>query len=207
MARPRQNAEGPSACERLIAAFWEMLGQMPFDDITVCGISRVAHVSPNTLYYHFDGLFDIAREAVRSELSKDVAKSLIGNNGEGRTIAQLMGNPRDALRLSRMGLVAASGSAMLTAMLTAMLKEAWCDLSGRPLSSLTEAEAMDLDFVYGGLVTVLRRANREEPAKLAAFLARPLGKGIAATMANLSSPDIAEGVIRQNPPGDCDATR
>ena len=196
MARPRQNAEGPSACERLIAAFWEMLGQMPFDDITVCGISRVAHVSPNTLYYHFDGLFDIAREAVRTELSKDVAKALIGNDGEGRAIAQLMGNPRDALRLSRMGLVAASGSAMLTAMLTGILKEAWCDLSGRPLSSLTEAEAMDLDFVYGGLVTVLAcRANREEPAKLAAFLARPLGKGIAATMANLSSSDTADGAI------------
>ena len=46
---------------------------------------------------------------------------------------------------------------------------------------------MDLDFVYGGLVSVLSdQTVREDAQCLADFLQRPLGRGIAAIMANLS---------------------
>lgn len=73
-------------------------------------------------------------------------------------------------------------------MLIDMLKEAWCVLSGREPRSLTKAESMDFDFVYGGLVSVLsNQAVREDAQCLADFLKRPLGRGIATTMANLSS--------------------
>lgn len=188
MARPKRNAPGPDAQQRMISAFWEMLARMPFDEITIGGISRVANVSPNTLYYHFDGLLDIAREAVESELSEEVAMKMLGNaTGDGLPLL-VSADSRDGLRLSRIGLAASSGSARLTAMLVDMLKRAWCSLASRTLESLTEEESMDLDFVYGGLISVLAdRSIREDPKKLAAFLGRPLGRGIATTMANLSA--------------------
>lgn len=187
MARPKRDAPGPDARERMVSAFWEMLAKMPFDEITIGGISRVAKVSPNTLYYHFDGLLGIAREAVESELSEEVAMKMLGATGEGLPLL-VSADSRDGLRLSRIGLAASSGSARLTAMLVDMLKTAWCSLAGRTLESLTKEESMDLDFVYGGLVSVLADpSTREDPEKLAAFLGRPLGRGIAATMANLSA--------------------
>lgn len=188
MARPKRDAPGPDARERLVSAFWDMLARMPFDEITIGGISRVANVSPNTLYYHFDGLLDIAREAVESELSEEVAMKMLGNaTGDGLPLL-VSADSRDGLRLSRIGLAASSGSARLTAMLVDILKGAWCTLAGRTVESLTEGESMDLDFVYGGLVSVLADCSTcEDPEKLAAFLSRPLGRGIAATMANLSA--------------------
>lgn len=186
MARPRQDAPGPSARDRLIGAFWEMLARMPFDDITIGAISREANVSQNTLYYHFDGLLDIAKAAVEAELSEEIAHKMLGSATEDGPVLLLVSGPRDSLRLSRIGLVASGGSARLTSMLIGMLKAAWCNLSNRTLDSLTKEESMDLDFIYGGLVSVLANpATREDTQNLADFLARPLGKGIASTMAAL----------------------
>lgn len=185
MARPKKNDPGPSARERMIEAFWKMMSQMPFDDITIGGISREANVSPNTLYYHFDGLIDIAHEAVAEELSEKMARKMLGSSTENG-LALVVSDPRDSMRLSRIGLVASSGSARLTAMLIGMLKEAWCDLSDRTMDSLTKEESMDLDFIYGGLVSVLANPEvRKDARNLTGFLTRPLGKGIAAAMADL----------------------
>lgn len=185
MARPRRDAPGPSARDRLIGAFWEMLARMPFDDITIGAISREANVSQNTLYYHFDGLLDIAKAAVEAELSEEIAHKMLGSATEdGQTL--LVSNPRDSLRLSRIGLVASSESARLTSMLIGMLKAAWCGLSNRTPGSLTKEESMDLDFIYGGLVSILADPTiREDMRNLADFLARPLGKGITAAMTDL----------------------
>lgn len=187
MARPRRGVQGPDARQRLIEAFWELLARMPFDDITIGALARTANVSPNTLYYHFNGIPGIARASVSAELSEAMARKLLGGvTGEG--LSPLLEDSRDALRLSRVGLIASSGSAKLTSMLVAMLKAAWCDLSGRTPESLTETESMDLDFIYGGLVAVLADPTvRGDVRKLECFLARPLGKGVAGAMAELFS--------------------
>ena len=149
-------------------------------------------MSQNTLYYHFDGLLDIAKAAVEAELSEEIAHKMLGSATEDGQ-ALLVSNPRDSLRLSRIGLVASSESARLTSMLIGMLKAAWCGLSNRTPDSLTKEESMDLDFIYGGLVSILADPTiREDMRNLADFLARPLGKGITAAMTDLfpvPSPD------------------
>lgn len=187
MARPRQDSPEPSAHERLIGAFWKMMELMPFDDITIGSISREANVSQNTLYYHFDGILGIAREAVEAELSEETARKMLGGSEDNGLAFLLSLDSRDSLRLSRIGLVASSGSARLTSMLIGLLKDAWCELSGREAGSLAKAESMDLNFIYGGLISVLSDATiREDAQCLSDFLVRPLGKGIATTMKNLS---------------------
>lgn len=186
MARPRQDSPEPSARERMIAAFWKMMAQMPFDGITIGGISREANVSQNTLYYHFDGILGIAREAVEAELSEDMARKMLDSSEDNGLALLSSSDPRDFLRLSRIGLIASSGSARLTGMLIDMLKEAWCHLANKEPESLTEEETMDLDFIYGGLVSVLSNpAVRENARSLAGFLQRPLGRGVTAAMARL----------------------
>ena len=36
MARPRKDQEGPTAVERMEEAFWEILAEKPYAQITVC---------------------------------------------------------------------------------------------------------------------------------------------------------------------------
>lgn len=108
---------------------------MPFDDITIGSISREANVSQNTLYYHFDGLLGIARAAIETELSEETAQKILRAADDQSSLLFLTGL-RDRLRLSRIGLVASSGSTRLTNMLIGMLKNAWCKLSNREPGSL-----------------------------------------------------------------------
>lgn len=56
MARPRSNENMPTAPQRLASAFWEMLVEMPFSQITVSSLSARAHVNHNTFYYYFDSM-------------------------------------------------------------------------------------------------------------------------------------------------------
>ena len=56
MARPRKDQEGPTAVERMEEAFWEILAEKPYAQITVSEIAKRAQVNKNAFYYHFDGL-------------------------------------------------------------------------------------------------------------------------------------------------------
>ena len=197
MVRPRCDAPGPNAAERLIDAFWEMLARMPYGSITISGISREAKVSPNTLYYHFDGILDIAQTAIASELSDEVADAIVDQTEKkGIVLARLLGDPRNATRAERIRLVAASGSSQLTSMLVDMLKQKWCALAGIAPGELSFEEELDLDFIYGGVVVVLASYRTKGGFEtLVRFFDRPLGEGIAATMTNLEAHRKSE---RQN---------
>lgn len=60
MARPRKDAQGASAQQRIELAFWELLEEMPYRSITVRALSERARVNHNTFYYHFDSIDDLA---------------------------------------------------------------------------------------------------------------------------------------------------
>ena len=66
MARPRKDQEGPTAVERMEEAFWEILAEKPYAQITVGEIAKRAQVNKNAFYYHFDGLGALAAQALDS---------------------------------------------------------------------------------------------------------------------------------------------
>ena len=45
MARPRKDQEGPTAVERMEEAFWEILAEKPYAQITVSEIAKRAQVN------------------------------------------------------------------------------------------------------------------------------------------------------------------
>ena len=45
MARPRKDQEGPTAVERMEEAFWEILAEKPYAQITVGEIAKRAQVN------------------------------------------------------------------------------------------------------------------------------------------------------------------
>ena len=76
MARPAKGSS-PGAVERLAEAFWGMLSEMPYSEIKVVSLARRAGASPNTLYYHFGCVADLARYALEAELDARLVSDLL----------------------------------------------------------------------------------------------------------------------------------
>lgn len=187
MGRPRHDDPGMSAKDRLVDAFWKMLAEMPYREITISGISHEANVSPNTLYYHFHGLLGIACYAIENEVDDNIdIASFFTEENRRETIFQLLEDPRNSLRYKRIKLIASSGSSQLTDILVQTLKNIWCRFAGRPLEDLTKEEIIDLEFIYGGFIATIATQETTNAEDLANFLERPLAYGIKSTLANLS---------------------
>src|SRR5690606_40839879 len=77
MGRPR-NDGGPTAPQRLEAAFFDLLSATPYQDVTISALVREAGVNRNSFYYHYTDLDDLARSAtdnvVLSEIAHLIAK-------------------------------------------------------------------------------------------------------------------------------------
>lgn len=184
MARPRADQPGPSAQERIIDAFWAMLVEMAYPDIKVAALARRAHVSPNTLYYHFDNIAHIAERALQTTLDAELAGALLAGDSSTATrmAADLSG------RFERVLLVARSKSAEMVGMLTVALRELWLDRMGLDEASLDPGARRDLAFIFGGIVAMLADTSlTSTPDDFSAFLARPLGGGVRQTLANLAA--------------------
>lgn len=61
----------------ILETFEEMLGEMPFDKITVSALVARCDISPNTFYYHYRDIFDLLNAWVNS-----VQSEFIPNVGE-----------------------------------------------------------------------------------------------------------------------------
>lgn len=106
--------------------------------MTARTLASRAHVSPNTIYYHFDCIFDVARCAVEEELSSELALFLITPEWkDSSALASLLSDPSNAKRFERIRLVAASENAQLTTLLTEAVKGKWLDAVGVDEESLS----------------------------------------------------------------------
>ena len=184
MARPRSDAAGPDACGRIVEAFWAMLSEMPYPEMKVTALARRAHVSPNTLYYHFDGILDVARHALAGTMDAELAQAMAAADAE--TIVSLVSTKRK--RAERIATFARSGSAELTRMLADALRAHWLSGAGVSEDGLDDASRRDLAFVIGGIVAVLGDTSVDQsPESVAAFFKRPLGRGAAEMMNELAT--------------------
>ena len=86
MARPRKDQEGPTAVERMEEAFWEILAEKPYAQITVSEIAKRAQVNKNAFYYHFDGLGALAAQALDNMLPREMARMLLMNGDPSRGV-------------------------------------------------------------------------------------------------------------------------
>lgn len=184
MARPRKDAEGPGARERLAAVFWESLSEAPFSQMTVMGISRRAGVNHNTFYRYFDGLPEMA-EALFSELTLDALPAALLAGGADRRAA--MQASMDAGDVGRAFLLARSGDERLVAMVRGRIRSLWLSATGVDEASLSMEQRIDLDIVFGGLVAAMGDADvPADPSLLASIAERPLGRGIFETLSALA---------------------
>ena len=61
MPRPRKDDPQSAATARIEAAFWRLLEEVGYPEITVRRVSQAAGANRNSFYYHYECLEDLAR--------------------------------------------------------------------------------------------------------------------------------------------------
>ena len=188
MARPRANATGPSARQRLEDAFWSMLAETDYSLITVEGLSHRAGVNHNTLYKHFKTLGNYALESAGGEAARNLATYVIPLFcGRGATKAKLVKtDPRSPVMMVRS--IAGNGShAHVKAMVDGAVIE-WARGEGFDPASLRDRESDELMAVFGGVSTTLATMGAGEIRKRAEdFRESSLGRSFADTLDRIAA--------------------
>lgn len=76
MARPSFNNTQLTAKERLKEAFWKLLSENDYSHITVKKLSTLAQVNPNTFYYHYVSMDELAFDALNDEKLHEIPSIL-----------------------------------------------------------------------------------------------------------------------------------
>ena len=187
MARPKSSAGTKTAQERLEDAFWAMLAEIPYHEVTCKELRGRAGVSHTTFYYHFQDVDDLARWAFERLAVPEVPAAIMTVVMGGGALEDFAARVPDmGLRFSRMRLLAASGSPFLTGLLREAVIGAWLASVGVDESELSDAARADLTFAFGGIVALFGSDLADDPQALASFSQRDIGKSIVRTMYRLS---------------------
>lgn len=206
MARPRKDTSGPGARERLANAFWTMLSEMTYSEMTVSAISSRAKVNHNTFYYYFGSIEEMARvlfdENMLPELPKMLLPVLSGGVCDLSTAQGLDGAealPDLSAHFSRARLFAQSDSSLLVRILRDSIRKLWLDAVGLEEGDLSVAESDQLTYIFGGLVALIATMGEDaSPERMAQFVESPAGRGIFATLSRIAAADEREN--QTNPP-------
>lgn len=106
MPRPKKDSVEPSARERIIESFWELLEDHQISEITVGNIAHHAQCNRGSFYYHFSDIDSFMEEVVRSELYEENAiPKIIFNYLILDTWSSLESSPEVNLRFYRLSLL------------------------------------------------------------------------------------------------------
>lgn len=158
MARPRKDEARPSARDRLEDAFWQLLEEGPYKDITVRALTQRAQVNHNTFYYHFEKIDEMAL----SLTSKNVPHELIETVSaliEGREITQRLGDfAHDAnleKRFKRLQLLLRHGDAQLIELGKRRIVSQYLSILGVDAENLSADDRARMSFVMGGIIALI----------------------------------------------------
>jgi AcrR family transcriptional regulator len=189
MARPKRVEGEKTAYERIEDAFWELLAQKPYHEMTGKQIRDRAGVSHNTFYYYFENLDDMARKIFNRMATPEVPLALMAAMVEGlgatRGIAERI--PDFEQRFTRMRLLAASGSPLLLGLLRNAVVRAWLSAVNLDEADLSVADRADLTFAFGGLMALLGSDLSSDAQVVNEFYHREIGQGVFRTITRLAA--------------------
>ena len=180
MARPKRDAEGISAYERMEDAFWAMLAEMPFEKITISSLSKRARVNHNLIYYYFENIEDMAGQMFRRNMAGDLPQQLLRYLLREEEQEFCQPSHEVLYRIRRTWLFVEKGTTGMQGMVKARLQQEWLQVVGLEREDLTPEDQMELDFVFGGLLAVMgSQTLREHPEAILTFHRRSFGKALA----------------------------
>lgn len=186
MSRPKATDSGLSARERIGEAFWQLLEEMPYEQISIKGLAARAGVNHKTIYYYYENIDALAKHLFEENISTHFSEAnpltaaLSGQQKQyWETHLQSVGVKR-ALLFSR------SDSPLLNSILKEYIQRNWLSSVGITEQELTEDERMELEFIFSGMMSVLgKNFSAESIASFLRIFDRALGKAVLSTFTAL----------------------
>lgn len=186
MARPKKEDEG-KARARIVEAFWGMLEDMPYHEITVRALAQRAQVNPNTLYHYFSNIDDLAIRAFEENTLPEIPARLLELLVDDRSsVEREMVDPFETRNFARMLLFIKSESPFLVGIMKKTLRKIWLGHLGLSESDLSLEERVEVEFIFGGVISAMQSVIENDDPKIAVLVVkRPLYQAALRTLARL----------------------
>jgi len=190
MGRPRKENPQELAPAKIEEAFFHLLEEEGYTNITVTRLSQEAGTNRNSFYYHYQDIEDLARRAfLHNAEAADTGTfltTLLSFRNAGRDIAGTA-SPHVVERAKRIMLYAGSDSAFLTRMVYDLLKKIWLSELSIREERLSPAEKLQIHFIFSGLVAALgSKEVRESPRLMASLAGTDLGAAAIAALKSIA---------------------
>ena len=160
MARPRKDAPGPTALERMREAFWELLEEKPYSAITVKLITQRAGVNHNTFYYHFQNIDEMAVQLFEDNIPTRLIEVMVGvSMGKPIDVQLIAQEPGIEMHYQRVRAVVRSGSPDLAKRSRDRLIGHWLQRANLVSENLSRADRARIDYIWGGITAVISSDN------------------------------------------------
>lgn len=188
MARPKRELNGKSAFERIEDAFWEILLEKSYGQMTISELSKKAKVNHNLIYYYFNNVDDMAKQLFERNMSEDIPQKILnGLMGNTEDVMDIMNDDEIIKRIMRTRLFMRKDSAFLNGLVKSRIQREWLLHAGVDYEQLTPENKVDLEFIFSGIIAVLGSEQFEENRDaLASLHQRILGQGILGTFKSFS---------------------
>lgn len=164
MPRPRLDCDTPSAIQRMIDTFWQLLSERDYRSITVTDIVRRANVNRNSFYYHFNKLDELAYRAIHDEVGRS---PLLQSGGAGnvpdlqhwrRHVGELISTDEERKRTGRLTMIVGPHTdPVLYSAFHDNEREALLLVLGLTPEDVDSRTDLMLDFIIGGILGMLNR--------------------------------------------------
>lgn len=185
MVRPKVDAPGPSAQERLVDAFWSMLSEMDFSLIRLDDLKRRAGVNHNTFYRYYRSLENMGTVLASKSASIGMSSSLIpafcGTPDSEHAPTKIGNDAANAVY------VAQNGSRPMVDLMCSSAIENWLEGEGIAADSVCDEDRDLLASVFWGVAAIASRASLDDiDGRAASFRNSGNGKAFAESLARLA---------------------
>ena len=186
MSRPKSNGPELSAKIRIEEAFWELLEEMPYKDISIKRLSSQANVNHKMIYYYYNNIDDMAQHLFEENIRIYFSES-------NPLLAVLSGQQKDFLnkKFSETGtkralLYGTSDSAFLNAIFKQYIRKNWLLSLNITEDNLSEDEKVDLEFIISGMISLIGKDfSPNNILRVLRIFDRDLGKSVQSTLIHL----------------------
>lgn len=199
MGRPPKEEEG-KARQALIDAFWELLAEDDYTQLSIRALSSRAHVNHNTFYRYFENIDDLAKKAFEEVVPKHAPNFLRKAAAiEDINLFAFFNYPtfRDYSHYARLFIM--SDSLYLNQVMQDTIKRIWLDYLNVREEELAEEERIVIAFVFGGLIAAMRECE-VDPHFTRGEVVQPLFSAVVNTMLAIGEKHHTNSLyeIRQN---------
>lgn len=191
MGRPRKEEEG-KARQALMDAFWELLAEDDYAQLSIRALSNHAHVNHNTFYRYFESIDDLAKKAFEEVVPKhapEILRKAVALEGINPFVFFNYAMFRDYSHFARLFIM--SDSLYLNQVMQDTIKRIWLDYLDVQEEDLTEEERIAVSFVLGGLISAMRECE-VDPHFARSEVLQPLFSAVVNTMLAIGKNHHAE---------------